>query len=228
MNLTNIKAMISQYKDHLESKENYEQLFLYEIQKNYKDNWGLMKKPLEDMIDSSIQSQLTRRLWRGKNFEPKEMMMAFAKMNPDFVSQMFRDLHNQSKAIDGRIDRFMFYCDELLRDFKNKNAAKVDNNHFHDHWMLSIYLALEYPADYAIYDKVLFHKMLTYVKAKNISEAPDTERYFKVTKLILGFMQKEEGLIEIHQKRLNPDIHYTGLSGMMVYEMAEHFFSNPK
>ena len=220
--------MISQYKDYLLSKENYDQLFLYEIQKNYKDNWGLMKKPLEEMIDRSIESQMTRRLWRGKNFEPKEMMMAFAKMNPDFVSQMFRDFHDQSKAIDGRMDRFMFYCDELLRDYKNKHATKVDNNHFHDHWMLSLYLSLEYPSDYAIYDIVLFRKMLTYLKAKNISEAPDAERYFKVTKLILGFMQKEQGLIEAHQKRLDPNTHYTDLSGMMVYEMTERFFSKNK
>ena len=219
MNLTKLKALLSNYHKYLNSKENYEQLFLYEIQKNYKDNWGLMKEPLEDMIDRSIESQLTRRLWRGKNFEPKEMMMAFAKQNPDYVSQMFRDLYNESKGIDGRIDRFIFYCDELLRVYKKKHAAKIDNNHFHDHWMLSLYLSLEYPADYAIYDQVRFRKMLTHLKAKNISEAPDAERYFKVIKLILNFMKKEAGLIEAHQNRLDPEVHYMGVSGMMVYEM---------
>ncbi len=218
MNATILKEKISQFKKHLNSVDRYEHLYLYEIQKNFKTNWALMKEPMDAMIDKSIHSQISRRLWTDKNFEPKTMMMAFARLNTDYVRQMFFDLFDDQKAIDGRMDRFTFYCDELLRAYKKVNPHKVDNNHYHGHHMISLYLSLGFPEKYAVYDHERFVNFLREVKAKDIPSSSDAPRFFKVLKIILTFMDKEDGLIEAHQKRLDPEVHYLERSGLLVYE----------
>lgn len=219
MNATILKEKISSFKKYLDSRDNHEHLYLYEVQKNFQDHWAIMREPMEEMINKSIHSDISRRLWTDKNFEPKEMMMAFAKLNKDYVRQMFLDLFDEQKAIDGRMDRFKFYCDEMLKSYKKSKAHKVDNNHFHEHHMISLYLSLAYPSKYAVYDHERFVKLLTEVKAKAIPKAADAPRYFKVLKIILNFMEKENGLFESHQKRLEPSIYLMGGSGMLVYEM---------
>lgn len=219
MNASILKEKISSFKSKLLSQDNYEHLYLYEVQKNFQEHWGLMKEPMEDMISQSLHSDISRRLWTDKNFEPKEMMMAFAKLNKDYVRQMFLDLFDENKAIDGRMDRFGFYCDEMLKSYKRKHAHKVDNNHFHDHHMISLYLSLAYPGTYALYDHERFVKLLTEVKAKNPPRAADAPRYFKVIKIIMTFMDKEKGLREAHLNRLDARIHWTEVSAMLAYEM---------
>src|SRR5690606_6359721 len=106
------------------------------------------------MYDQSLQNSQSRRLWVGENFFPKEMMLKFTGLQKEYVRLAFRDLFNESKDISGRMDRFIFYCDELLGEYKSVNPKSIENRHFHDenYHMISLYLAFEFTENYTFYD----------------------------------------------------------------------------
>ena len=80
------------------------------------------------------------------NFFPKEMMLKFIEMAPDFVRNMFRDLFNENKEVENRISRFQFCCDSLLSEYKSKFPLTIENRHFHlENHMISMYLCFRFP-----------------------------------------------------------------------------------
>ena len=186
MQVQKIKDIIAQYKTHLTSNNNHQHLYLYDLLHNYHSAWSLAKEPLSEMIEQSINSQLSRTLWKRPNFDPKERMVAFAKLNPDYVAQMFRGLYDEDKSIDRRVDRFFHASEQMLLELKKAHPTSIVNNHYQDHSMVSLYLACQYPEKYAYYDKFIFVETLRFVKAKNFQTIDDLPRFFKMLNGLSG------------------------------------------
>ena len=53
------------------------------------------------------------------------MMETFWRFDPLTVRLMFDDLFNETREVEGRIGRFLFGCDELLRDYKRANPTSM-------------------------------------------------------------------------------------------------------
>jgi len=113
MNLQKIKNYIAEYKLHLQNSRELENAFKWESLKSFQDNWDIDAADFGKMYDASFQNQTSRRLWKGDNFFPKEMMLKFIELSPDFVRNMFRDLFDEKKEVENRITRFQFCCDRL-------------------------------------------------------------------------------------------------------------------
>jgi len=113
-----IKEIIAYYKTYLLGKNNREHLYLYDILQNFQEHWGLAKDPLHEMIDKSIESQESRTLWKRANYDPKERMLKFAEINPDFVVHMFRRLFDEDKSIERRVDRFFHASEQMLIELR--------------------------------------------------------------------------------------------------------------
>jgi len=218
MQLKKIQEYIEKYKQFLRSSKSHEYLYLWEAQKYWQDNFDSISEGWSAMYENSLQSNHTRRLWKTTAYRPKEVMLKLIDMRDDFVKQAFRDLLNEEKEILGRIDRFVFYCDQLLMEYKKTNPQSIENNHYQDYSILSLYLAFQYPAQYNYYNFQLFCDSLLKLGAMKIPASDDIVRYFKTSRTIFQFLQKDEEVLELHQKRLNEDIHYTGDSILMVYE----------
>jgi len=41
------------------------------------------------MYDASLRNTQTTRLWKGRNYSPKRVMLLFANMTPDYVRHSF-------------------------------------------------------------------------------------------------------------------------------------------
>ena len=223
MQLKKIQEALDQFKTHLGSEAKEEHLYIYESQKIFQENWNLESSDPASMYNRSLNNTQTRRLWNREHYEPKRMMLEFWRMQPDFVKQMFQDLFDENKKVDGRVGRFVFYCDELLTEFLEKHPRSREGKHFHQdgYQIVSLYLAFRYPDQYSLYHFDRFKRLLIALGTPDIPATHDFDRFCKVVKTLWGFMQKDEELIAAHRERLEEGKHYQGESLLPVYELMQ-------
>lgn len=222
MNLKKIQHYLQQYKTYLRNYRADQHLHLWESQRTFQENWTFETEDLAAVYDQSLQNSHTRRLWKRENYEPKRLMQLFLDMQPDFVRHMFHDLFNEDKEIGGRVDRFVFYCDELLQEYKINNPRSIENNHYHgdNYQIVSLYLAFRYPDQYTYYDQEGFVTLLQKLGSMDIPKINDFARFSKVMRTLYKMIAKEEEIMVLHQKRLRPE-HYQGPSLLLVYDFYQ-------
>lgn len=204
MNLKKLQSAIEQYKSILLRKPFRDPSYKWESLQTFQENWDIEAEDFGAMYESSFQNATTKRIWKRENYEPKKMMLKFIVMQPDFVRYMFKDLFSEEKDIVGRVDRFVFHCDELLREYKELNPRSIENNHYHDdgYQMVSVYLSFRFPTNYAFYYFDQFSKLLTLLESRDVPKSSDISRFFKVMRVIYKFLSKDEELINRHKRRL--------------------------
>lgn len=223
MNLKKLQHYTAEYRKFLRRNRDYDGAFVWESQKHWQQTFDLDAADFPKNYATSLQNSHSKRLWKGDNYLPKEMMRKFAEMQPDFVRHIFKDLMKEEKEIDGRVGRFVFHCDELLTEYKEKNPRSNENNHFHDDnfHIVSLYLAFNYPDKYAIYEFRDFREMMIKLGSTNIPEINDFGRYVKVTNTLYKLLSKDEELVKFHKKRLNSENLYQGESRLLVYDFIK-------
>ncbi len=200
MRLQVIQEGIQRFKQVIRSDSSY--LVHWESLKHFQEHWSIDAVDFAAMYDASLQNSLSRQLWSAHSFEPKKMMLTFAHLNEDFVRMAFKGLFDESLPLSSRIDRFMFYCDELLSHYQELNPSKRINTHHHDYSVVFMYLAFRFPEKYGIYHFDLFQSFLTKVGAKNVPLTHDLERFPKVLQVIYTLISKDEELMDIHRSLL--------------------------
>jgi hypothetical protein len=216
--LTKIQSQVIAYKNWLQQIKQHPRLYKWESVQSFQDQWNLDTADPAAMFESCFQNSETRRLWHTENWEPKRMMHAMWQFDPLTVRLMFDDLFNETKTVDGRIGRFVFGCDTVLRDYKKAHATSVDNNHYHDDYqMIALYLAFRYPESYAPYSLPVFQQTLVEFAARDIPQQHDLPRYFKVLRTLMTFLDKEPQVAATLQQHLQPRRHFMGKT-MLVAE----------
>ncbi len=228
MQLQKLKSAFAQYEAFLQTPKAEDRLFLWESQRIFQENWDVGAEDLAGMYDRSLQNSVTRRFWFRENYEPKKVMLSLIGVDPEFVRGMFKDLFNENKGLTSRADRFVYHCDQLLKEYKHQNPRSVENNHYHDdnYQMISLYLAFRYPDQYTFYDHEAFKRLMIAIGSRDIPISPDIERFSKVMRTIYGLMAREEKLMDLHRQRLIPRRHYEGESLLTVYDFYRFFAGN--
>jgi len=226
MQLKLIQADMEAYKVFLGSLQAEKYLHIWESQLVFQEQWDLGAPVIGEMYESSLQNSQTKRLWKREAYEPKRMMKIFMDMQPDFITYMFKDLFHEDKSIGGRVDRFVFHCDELLQEYKQQHPRSIDNNHYHGdrYQMISLYLAFRYPDVYTYYDGATFWKVLGRWGTANLPAADDFERFCKIARTIYNLLAKDEELLALSQKRLTAGRHYLEKSLLTVYDFYQFCF----
>lgn len=227
MNLRLLQTHIERFRNYLETAGEFPFLYAWESQRIFQENWDLDAADFAAMYDASLQNSSNRRLWKDERYTPKEQMLLFAQAYPDFLRDMFKDLFNENKDAENRIDRFLFHCDELLRDYRDTHPDYIETRHYHeDYRMISLYLAFRYPDQYAIFDDQAFRRFLHSVQGKDISPVADPGRFFKVMRTVYNLMAKDEALLTAHYRRLDPDRHFYGKSLLLPLESLQNIVSS--
>lgn len=222
MQLKLIQHYLQEYRKYLASPAAQERLYAWESQRIFQDNWDATARDFGEMYDRSLDNSQTRRLWKRENYEPKKRMQEFIALEPDMVRRAFEDLFDETKNVENRVDRFRFYCDDLLQDYKEKYPLSIENRHYHDdnYQMISIYLAFQFPDQYAIYDHEAFKILLQKIGSTDIPKAADFGRFVKVTRTLYNFMLKEPNILQLHQKRLHSKKHYMDESLLIMWDFC--------
>ena len=221
MLLNKIQAAIPAYKIWLSEVRMHPGLYAWEAVQHFQNNWNPDLHDPATMYDSCFYSEQNRRLWQSENWEPRRIMTEFWRFDPLTVEWMFDDLFNETKSVDGRVGRFLFGCDSLLRDYKKAKPTSIENNHYHsDYRMISVYLAFRYPDCYAPYDFQSFRNGLVALGARDIPEQDDLPRYFKVLKTLMTFLDKDPEVAKLMQKHLHPKKHYQGKTMLLASDFC--------
>ncbi len=222
MQLHKIKHYIQQYKEYLNSFEaSKNRLHYWESQRIWQENWDNDAIDWASMYDKSLQNTTTKRLWKREGYEPKQMMLAFLAMDQHFVFSMFNDLFNEDQDVHSRADRFSFYCDQLMLQFRKHKPMNKALGHHHDdgYQIISLYLSFQFPDLYAPYEANRFLELLHKIGAANIPLAGDFPRHLKIMRTLQNFLNKEEELITLHQNRLQ-SIHYQENSLLLAFDFV--------
>lgn len=223
MVVSKIQAAIAAYKQWLERERNHPFLYKWESVQNFQTHWNLGDAEPAAMFDNSFQNSQTRRMWQTENWYPKRMMQAFWQLEPQMVRAMFEDLFDETRDVEARIGRFLFGCDELLRDYKQANPTSVENNHYHDDYrMIALYLTFRYPDQYAPYDFEVFQQVMDLFQARDVPQQNDIGRYFKVMRILMNFLEKVEGVQTAMDRHLQPRKHFSGKTLLLAEDFCQH------
>jgi len=220
MQVKKINAYLDAFDTYLEQEDADARIHIWESQQIWQQNWNLEGADLAEMYQQSLQNSTSRRLWNRESYEPKKMMLHFARLQPEFFRQMFQDLFNENKEVSGRLSRFTYYCDQLLEMLREKHPKRAFPSHFHDdgYQISSLYLCLQFPEQYLPYQLELFQDTMQKLGAPKPVLAHDVERYFKVAQTLDTLLHKRPSLIEKHQNRLQEGIHFMEHSLLLVYD----------
>lgn len=211
MVLSKINTAIEGYKQWLSNTRHHPFVNKWESVQHFQQHWNLDVTDPAAMFEGAFFNSESRRLWQTEQWQPKRMMTLFWRFDPLTVRMMFDDLYNETREVDGRISRFLFGCDSLLRDYKKAHPTSIENNHYHDDFqMIALYLAFRYPEAYAPYSFATFQKAMIRFGAKDIPQANDLARYFKVLRTLMTFLEKDGAVVTAMQKHLHPKKHYQG------------------
>ena len=220
MNLQKLNEAVAQYADFLRQHPQHDPYLPWESQRIFQQHWDVEALDLRSAYDRSLENSRSRRLWKRESYEPKEMMLRFCELDREFVRHIFQDLFNEAKDVDGRIGRFVFHCDELLAAWHEAHPASKLNSHYHDdnYWMVSLYLAFRYPAQYLLYDFESFRRLMELLGSRDVPSVNEIGRYFKVMRTIFTFLKKNEEILALHRQRLTPGLHYEGETLLVAWD----------
>ena len=209
MILSKINTAIADYKHWLITTRHHPYVHKWESIQHFQDHWDLGASDPVAMFEGSFYNSETRRMWQTENWQPKRLMAEFWRFEPLTVRLMFDDLFNETREVEGRISRFLFGCDMLLRDYRKTQSKHIENNHDHgDFQMIAIYLAFRYPETYSPYDFSTFQKSMIQFGARDIPQGNDLPRYFKVLSTLQNFLEKDSEVVSAMQKHLLQRKHF--------------------
>ena len=112
---------------------------------------------------------------------------------------MFKELHNESLDIDGRIERFIYHCDEI-RDDMMRTDPKYQHHYHSGYRMVSVYLSFKYPTKYCVYDYAAFRSFMEAVGAKPIPTTREIGRFFKVMRTVYKILAKDQEFLDVQRE----------------------------
>ncbi len=223
MKVALINAYKDKFKSFLSSSDNIPNAFYFEIISNWKSNWNIEGKELSKIYDTSLQSKVSARLWGGSVNSPKSMMIRLMVQEEEFLRATFRDLFNENLDVGLRLDRFGFHTDQVFRPLQSKDPKFI--SHFHnDREILCLYLALEFPDRYCLFNYPIFLKMMERFESRNIPSKVEVERYYKSCRGIKNLLVKDEDFVTLvrHKYKLGLDYEV----GLMLMSVFMEFVAN--
>lgn len=205
MKVSSIQKAVQSFERYLDSGNKFDHFYLYEIPHRFHNSLQEEDTLLKAIL-FGLKSDHTQRLWQRTHYEPKKIILQLGREFPDFFNDAMKDLFNEDMLLENRIDRFKFYCNELLTLYKQKHKQSNVNHHYVDESFISCLLMGYNPETYAYYDHQLFVETAKIVGAKPIPTVNDYPRYQNFIKVFCNYINENEKLLRLHKKRL-PHLH---------------------
>ncbi len=218
MQVPKIQQAVTDFGPWLATEAAEKCLPLFETQKNWQDHFDVESKDLHTAYDLALDSKTNRRHYRRDGYDPKRAMLALMEWEPDFVRDAFRDLYSEDRDLEGRIQRFVFYVNELFNRFRDARPKARIPTHYHDddYNAVSLYLSGQYPEVYAPYSTPLLQEVCTKLGGKDVPVAADFPRYTKLLKTLRSFLEKDE-TVSANYNALLREQDYRGKSALLVW-----------
>ena len=218
MQVPKLRRAIAAFTPWMLTEEAEALLPYWETQQNWQTHFDVEARELAARYDLALDSKTNRRHYRRGGYDPKRSMLALMEWQPDFVRAAFRDLYSEDRDLEGRIQRFVFYVNELFNRYRDEKPKAKLPTHYHedDYNMVSLYLMGQYPATYAPYSTELLQTICTKLGAKSVPPAADFPRYTKLLGTLRPFLTEEETIMRQYGELLR-EVDYRGESALLVY-----------
>lgn len=218
MQVPKIKAYLAKFPEWIATEEAQALLPLWETQQNWQTHFNVEARDLAAVYDAALDSKTNRRHYRRGGYDPKTAMLKLMRWEPDFVRDAFRDLFSEDRQLEGRIQRFVFYVNELFNRYLDQHPKEHLPTHHHDddYNMVSLYLTGQYPATYAPYSTSLLMLVCSRLGAKEIPPAADFPRFTKLLKTLRRFLTEDEATMAAYEATLRPQ-DYQDTSALLVW-----------
>jgi len=224
LQVSKIKTYLQSYRDWQLSDAGLELRPLWETQLNWQTHFDLAAKDLTTAYTQALDNKTNRRHYSRSGFNPKVAMLELLDWEPEHVRTVFEDLFNEDRDLEGRIQRFVFYCRELFNQYRDARPKSrlADHYHDHDYHMASIYLMGQYPTQYAPYSTTLLQQVLTKLGALDIPPAADFPRYTKLLNTLRQFLTKDETVMQQYAEEFLRPKDYQEESALLVWHFMQH------
>jgi hypothetical protein len=192
--------------------------YWYTAQKTFQLNWDSSQIDTAEMIEAAFD--VSTDLWSLPLIEAKHALLKFTEVNSDLLLAMFRDLYSENKSLDGRIDRFLFHCDLLLKEVNQQKILIPEHNH--NKWVVSVYLSYQYPSQYLPFDYEMFSKGMLTMKAMKVPESYEIDRYFKICRIMTKFLIKIPEISDYYSEKQSLQIQENQL---IAYDFLKFLFN---
>lgn len=184
---------------------------------------------IEEIYNQVLRSEYSQRWWKREQYRPKEIMLSLIQADPELAAIAWKDLANEDASLDGRLSRFEYYCDELLKLHRQKHFRSVETYHHQDASIVSLYLAGLCPEKYALYPGLdIFQNFCRVIGSPDIPKVDDLVRYMKVAAIVNTFLQRNSKYVLLIAQR-DPSRHKVRLIPFLIsYEVIAHAGGNTK
>ena len=206
-----LKAYFKAYEDYLQENQTLYNEVLWDVQTHFKANWDVEAPDFSEMFNKSVQSNISRRLWKFKSGDAKKRMLDFAEIDTEFVRRLFKGLMNHEKDLSYRISHFQFGCQVLMDEYRKLNNKSIETDHYHlNNHMPTLYLSLDQPTKYPVYYSDLFIQFMGNVGVKDLPHLNDYDRFYKVSQTLFKLISQEESLMKVCLEILPEKYHEVG------------------
>ena len=138
------QQVLASYKAVFVSKQWPAEKYKWIAVKHFQDNWDIDAPDFAAMLKNALAK--TGNLLVSVNNFPARMITEFAQADPEKVRAMFKNLFDENKSLNDRIEQFKNDSDVVLKKYGKPGA-----HHYQRDNSITTYLWLRYPEKYYIY-----------------------------------------------------------------------------
>lgn len=195
--------VLPQFTAYLSSPKLECDFLLFEISKSWIENWDIDLLDFKNMYTNSLKSSISNRLWNTTGYQPKEIMLQLIDYDKEYIRLAFSDLYDESKTVDGRMQRFMHNMQQIFNNYEKELRIKKINHHQQDMQVISVYLMMNDPLKYMYWNEDLFTQAMTKLGARSVPTVVGIESYHKVSSMITRFLYDSDACTKALKTRLS-------------------------
>ena len=211
------ERLIDIYKYYVRITGNKEELYKWEIGKQFKDNWDLSASNFGDMLSSVKFGNLFSQQSTG--------FYNLARKNPEDAREYYTHLFDESLSIKDRIEWAKTEGDELIKKWHPKWTTSGG-----DERTLSVLWAFNDLSRHAPYKSSFYTKYCELIGVKSASPGEKYEHYLQLLDdLIKNYIVKDTELLNLHNDTIDPKKHiadpkYHLLAQNMLYRILDGYW----
>lgn len=194
MKVERIQHYTKLWTEDLRAIDHLDNAFYLDVVDHWQAHWDIDDIDFGAMYNRSLESSKSARLWGGNTNSPKSMMLAMIGVQKEYMRTTFRDLFREDLDLGLRLDRMAYHADQVLAEIQRKDR-RVSTHYHHDRRYPCLYLALEMPDMYCLWDYPRFDRMMQLLESRNIPLEVEVERYYKSCRAINKLMRKDGDLM---------------------------------
>jgi len=201
----------------------YNELYKWETIQHFQDNWDDSHngENILSNIEGSFLNQHANNLWSGVHYLPYKALTDFAAAQPDAVSQMMRELFDESRPL---LERMVSFMEKSVVLKEQLHPGKDNWDHYQSRRAILLYLALKYPSKYFLYKKRMFDdfcKISRFWPPYGRGAKDDfavVEDFQMMCEALKKVLKKDTELLKIHRNRLPDTITFDDDDNLLVQD----------